>query len=165
MAVSAEALRTHLDYTAFASSRLVNAAANLSPSELTRDFQTADHSVLGTLVHIYAADRVWLGRIHGHPPQKFLDPEVDLHLSVLQTDWPAILARWKDWATGLTDASAQSQLAFTDLKGNRHQQPLWQIVLHVVNHGTHHRGQVSGMLRAMGHTPPTLDLIAYYRSL
>ena len=165
MAVSAEALRTHLDYTAFASSRLVNAAANLSPSELTRDFQTADHSVLGTLVHIYAADRVWLGRIHGHPPQKFLDPEVDLHLSVLQTDWPAILARWKDWATGLTDASAQSQLAFTDLKGNRHQQPLWQIVLHVVNHGTHHRGQVSGMLRALGHTPPPLDLIAYYRSL
>ena len=165
MAVSAEALRTHLDYTAFASSRLVDAAANLSPSELTRDFQTADRSVLGTLAHVYAADRVWLGRIHGHPPRKLLDPEVDLHLSVLQTDWPAILTRWKDWATGLTDDSAQTALAFTDLKGNRHQQPLWQIVLHVVNHGTHHRGQVSGMLRALGHTPPPLDLIAYYRSL
>ena len=165
MAVSAETVRTHLDYTAFASSRLVDAAANLSPEELIRDFHTADHSVLGTLVHIYAADRVWLGRIHGHPPQKFLDPEVDLHLSVLQNDWPAVLARWKDWATGLTDASAQSQLTFTDLKGNRHEQPLWQIVLHVVNHGTHHRGQVSGMLRSMGHPPPPLDLIAYYRSM
>jgi uncharacterized damage-inducible protein DinB len=165
MAVSAETLRTHLDYTAFASSRLVDAAASLSSEELTRDFQTADHSVLGTLAHIYAADRVWLGRIHGHPPQKFLDPEVDLHLSVLQTAWPALLARWKDWATSLTDDSAQTALAFTDLKGNRHQQPLWQIVLHVVNHGTHHRGQVSGMLRALGHTPPPLDLIAYYRSL
>jgi uncharacterized damage-inducible protein DinB len=165
MAVSAEALRTHLDYTAFASRRLVEAAASLSSEELTRDFQTADHSVLGTLAHIYAADRVWLGRIHGNPPQKFLDPEVDLHLSVLQTHWPAILARWKEWAASLTDESTRGSLVFTDLKGNRHEQPLWQIVLHVVNHGTHHRGQVSGMLRAMGHTPPPLDLIAYYRSL
>jgi uncharacterized damage-inducible protein DinB len=37
--------------------------------------------------------------------------------------------------------------------------------LHLVNHGTHHRGQISGFLRAMDHTPPPLDLIAYYRSL
>jgi len=43
--------------------------------------------------------------------------------------------------------------------------PLWQILLHVVNHATHHRGQVSGFLRAMGHTPPPLDLIAFYRTL
>jgi uncharacterized damage-inducible protein DinB len=42
---------------------------------------------------------------------------------------------------------------------------LWKIVLHVVNHGTHHRGQASGFLRAMGHVPPPLDLIAYYRTL
>ncbi len=165
MAVTADALRTHLDYTSFASRRLVEAAANLSPVELIRDFHTADHSVLGTLAHIYAADRVWLGRIHGHPPLKFLDPEVDLHLHVLETDWPLILDRWKDWAMSLTDDSARSSLAFTDLKGNRHEQPIWQIVLHVVNHGTHHRGQVSGMLRTMGHTPPPLDLIAYYRSV
>ena len=39
----------------------------------------------------------------------------------------------------------------------------WQIVTHVVNHGTHHRGQVSGFLRTMGHTPPPLDLSFYYR--
>ncbi len=165
MAVSAAALRTHLDYTAFASRRLLDAAANLSPEELTRDFHTADHSVLGTLAHIYAADRVWIGRIQGHPPRKFLDPEVDLHLPVLQTDWPLILDRWKDWAMSLTDDSVRNSLAFTDLKGNQYEQPIWQIVLHLVNHGTHHRGQVSGMLRTMGHTPPPLDLIAYYRSV
>jgi uncharacterized damage-inducible protein DinB len=38
-------------------------------------------------------------------------------------------------------------------------------VLHVVNHGTHHRGQVAGFLRTMGHAPPALDLIAYYREI
>src|SRR5579859_2135819 len=163
MAITLEALHTHLDYTAWASDRIVRAAALLTPEELTRDFHTADHSVLGTLVHVYAADRVWLGRIQGNPPARFIDPEQDMHLTVLQNDWPGLYQRWKEWALSQTQDSLCTKLAYKDLKGNPYQTPLWQITLHVVNHGTHHRGQVSGFLRAMGHTPPPLDLIAYYR--
>ena len=55
------------------------------------------------------------------------------------------------------------EVHYTSLAGLSFQTPLWQIVLHVVNHGTHHRGQVSGFLRRMGVVPPPLDLIAYYR--
>jgi uncharacterized damage-inducible protein DinB len=51
-----------------------------------------------------------------------------------------------------------------DLRGNTWTQPFWQLVLHVVNHATHHRGQVSGFLRAMGRVPPPLDLVAFYRA-
>jgi uncharacterized damage-inducible protein DinB len=58
---------------------------------------------------------------------------------------------------------ARAIVAYKDMKGNPYSQPLWQLVLHVVNHGTHHRGQVSGFLRVMGHTPPPLDLVFYYR--
>jgi uncharacterized damage-inducible protein DinB len=165
MAITLEALHSHLDYTAWASSRLVNAASSLTPEELTRDFHTADHTVLGTLVHIYAADRIWLGRIQGNPPAQFINPEQDVHLHVLQNDWPALYQRWKQWASGQTEDSLRAKFAYKDMKGNPHETPLWQIVLHVVNHGTHHRGQVSGFLRVMGHTPPQLDLIAYYRHL
>jgi uncharacterized damage-inducible protein DinB len=158
-----EALRNHIDYTAWATARLVGAAGTLSAEELTRDFNTADRSVLGTLVHVFAADRVWLGRIHGNPPARFLDPERDMHVTVLQTDWPALLAKWKEWAAALTDESSRAKISYKDLKGNPYSTPAWQIILHVVNHGTHHRGQVSGFLRSLGHTPPPLDLIAYYR--
>lgn len=165
MAITVEALRAHLDYTAWASAKLVDAASQLTSEELTRDFHTADHSVLGTLVHVYAADRVWLGRIQGNPPAKFIDPERDMQLSVLKNDWPALLEQWKQWAAGLTDESMRTPVSYKDLKGNPHQTPLWQIALHVVNHGTHHRGQVSGFLRAMGRTPPPIDLIFYYREL
>jgi uncharacterized damage-inducible protein DinB len=155
----------HLDYSAWASRQLVDAAAQLSAGELTRDFGTADRSVLGTLAHVYAADRVWLGRVMGNPPRQFLDPENDLRLEVLQHDWPAIYERWQAWASGLSDEAAQSKVAYHDLKGHPYQTPAWQIVLHVVNHGTHHRGQAAGFLRSMGHPPPRLDLIAYYRAL
>jgi uncharacterized damage-inducible protein DinB len=165
MAVNAETIRTHIAFTTWASRRLVEAAATLSEEELTRDFQTSDRSVLGTLAHVYAADRVWLGRIEGRPPARFLDPEVDLKLAVLQNQWPALLGRWGEWAAGLSDADAEAVIAYKDLKGNPYSSPLWQIVLHVVNHGTHHRGQVSGFLRSMGYAPPALDLIAYYRQM
>jgi uncharacterized damage-inducible protein DinB len=164
MAVSAETLRQHLDYTAWASQRLLDGAAQLTPEELTRDFKTADKSVGETLVHIFAGDRIWLQRIHGNPQSVFIEPE-DRDFERLREAWPALHQRWKQWATPLTDQQALTNLSFRDMKGNPYEQPFWQIVLHVVNHGSHHRGMVSGFLRSMGHPPPPLDLIAFYRSL
>jgi uncharacterized damage-inducible protein DinB len=161
VSVPVEILRDHLRYTAWASARIVEAASRLTAEELTRDFKSADKSVLGTLVHVYGADRVWLARIEGQTPGPLVDAERDMHLHVLQHDWPALLARWQAWAAGLTAGDGVAE--YQDLQGRPHRTPHWQIVLHLVNHGTHHRGQVSAMLRAMGHTPPPLDLIRYYR--
>jgi uncharacterized damage-inducible protein DinB len=148
-----EQLRDHMTYSAWASNRLTEAAASLPPDELTRDFQTADKSVLGTLVHVFAADRIWL---------QFVSDE-DYRLEALQNEWPKIYDGWQNLLMGQVDASAGRVINYSDLKGNPHKTPLWQIVLHVVNHGTHHRGQAAGFIRSMGHTPPQLDLIAYYR--
>ena len=164
MPVSADSLRTHLDYSAWATSRLLDAVHQLSPEEMTRDFATADRDVLGTLAHIFAADRVWLTRVRGAPSTGFLTA-AERNLDFLRREWPVLHDRWRGWGRELTDETATSVLAYRDLKGNAWQNPTWQIVLHVVNHATHHRGQAAGFLRAMGHTPPKLDLIAYYREL
>src|SRR5581483_11905000 len=105
MAVSADTLRTHLAYTTWASRRLVAAAEQLTPEELNRDFKTAEHSVLGTLVHVFAADRIWMARLTDQPVSSFVT-EADHRLSVLQNDWPSLLAQWQRWAAALTDESA-----------------------------------------------------------
>jgi uncharacterized damage-inducible protein DinB len=164
MTIDVNILRTHLDYTAWASNRLLEVAAKLSPEELTRDFGTADKSVVGTLAHVFAADRIWMARIEGKPPAKFITDE-DRDLALMNRDWPGLLGVWKQWAAGLNGESLAQSASYKDLKGNAYTTPYWQIILHVVNHGTHHRGQVSGFLRTMGHVPPPLDLMAYYRSL
>jgi uncharacterized damage-inducible protein DinB len=162
--VNVDTLRTHLDYTTWASARLLEAAGKLSPEELTRDFGTADKSVVGSLAHIYAADRIWMHRIEGKPPVKFITDE-DRDMALLNREWPALLNVWKQWAAGLNDQTLLESASYKDLKGNPYTTPYWQIILHVVNHGTHHRGQVSGFLRALGQVPPPLDLMAYYRQL
>jgi uncharacterized damage-inducible protein DinB len=161
MIVSAEVLRSHIAYTAWASGLLVEAAAKLTHEELTRDFGAANKSVLGTLVHVFGADRLWLTRLKGEPANRFLT-DADYQLAVLQNDWPALYEQWKDWTAGLTDETAQAELSYHDMRGNPWRASLGQLVLHVVNHGTHHRGQVSGFLRTMGYTPPKLDLVFYY---
>jgi uncharacterized damage-inducible protein DinB len=163
MPVSADVLRTHIDFTAWASLRLLNAANELTPEELTHDFHTADHSILGTLAHLFAADRIWLARLRGEPASH-LAGDRDPDLPALQKDWPMLLELWKSWGAGLTDELAVAQISYADMKGRPWKQPLWQLILHVVNHGTHHRGQVSGFLRSLGHAPPPTDLVYFYRN-
>jgi uncharacterized damage-inducible protein DinB len=153
----------HLDYSAWASGRLLEAAAGLSDEELNRDFQTADRGVLGTLVHVFVADRVWLARLSGAKPEYTTD--ADRSLPVLHKQWPALHQRWAEWAARLSGDLVLEEIAYVDMKGRPWKQPLWQLVLHVVNHATHHRGQVSGFLRSMGHAPPQIDLVLYYREL
>jgi len=163
MPVELSTLQQHFAYAAWASARLVDAAGKLSDAELTRDFGTSDKSVLGTLVHTFAADRVWLARVRGNVPTRFIDVEQDMKMSALENDWPQVLAGWQEYLAGVGDVAAP--VSYKDLKGNPYTTPIWQIALHVVNHGTHHRGQAAGFIRTMGHTPPPLDLIFYYRQL
>lgn len=155
-------LKAHIDYTVWASRTLLDAAANLTRDELTRDFGTADKSVLGTLLHIYGADLVWIERVHG--TSLTVRPYDDqATLSTLQTEWPRVWDRWRDYVAGLTPEKADAEIAYKTFKGDAFRAPVWQIILHVVNHGTHHRGQASGFLRALGKTPPVLDLMHFYR--
>ena len=160
--VSADLLREHLLYTAWASRRLVHAIENLSAFHLTHDFGTSDRTIIGTLVHSFAADRVWLARVKGETITSFVS-DADYQLNVLQNDWPALYDKWNQWAAGLTDETASAVISYHDMKGKPYESPVGEIVFHLVNHGTHHRGQVAGFLRSLGHTPPQLDLIRYYR--
>lgn len=168
MHVHPDSLRQHLDYSRWADSRLLEAATALTAAELTHDFGTADRSVLGTLQHICLADLVWMermsGRMSGTSLANYPSDAVPT-LEHLKVELPAVQERWRQYAAGLTEDAAEATVAYRDLKGREHATPVWVIILHVVNHATHHRGQISGFLRALGRTPPVLDLIHYCRQL
>src|SRR5271165_1236348 len=85
MAVPAEVLRSLIGYSAWASGLLVDAARKLTYEEVTRDFGTADKSVLGTLVHVFGAHRLWLKRLKGEAATTYL-ADADYRLNVLQDD-------------------------------------------------------------------------------
>jgi uncharacterized damage-inducible protein DinB len=102
MIISGDILRTHLEYTAWASGRLVEVAIALPPEDLRHDFGTADRTLMGTLVHVFGADRNWLARVQGQanpqpPGPEYHDP------AVLMPAWQSVSEGWKAWARGRTD--------------------------------------------------------------
>jgi uncharacterized damage-inducible protein DinB len=104
---------------------LLDAARQLSPEELNHAFQTAHKTVLGTLVHIFAGDRIWLERMHGIPRENLIDPG-DHDFEKLQQAWPRVHQGWKDWAAGLTDAQALADVSFYHRAlGRTIQMPAW----------------------------------------
>ena len=163
MNVSAEVLRHHLEYTNWATNRLLSQAAQLTNEEVTHDFGTADKSVLQTLAHVYAADNLWLARVQGTAVSHL--KAADLSFEFLQNEWPGLQDRWTTYCSGFNDDSVNNLISYSSLNGQHFTQPLWQLLLYIVNHATHHRGQASGFLRALGKAPQPLDLVAYYRQL
>lgn len=158
-----DVLRSDMQYNAWATARLLNAATALAHQELTRDFGTADGSVLNTLVHLYRSERLWLQRLrYGTPKIAWKLPE-DEEWSTVVEQWPRLHAEWLDYTAALQPERTDQVMHYSDLKGAARSEPLWQILFHVVNHSTHHRGQVCGFLRALGRTPPPLDEILFFR--
>ena len=157
-----DVIRNHFAYSQWATERLLHAGSKLNADQLRLDFETADKSILGTLAHIVRSERGWLGRIAKTPPATFSVTD-DEDWDALPQKWSVLHQGWKNWAAGLSEEELNRILDYTDSKNMPHSEPLWQVALHVVNHSTHHRGQVSGFLRALGTTPPPLDFIAFMR--
>ena len=84
-------LLTHLDYTLWASSKLLDAATRLTPDQLSLDLKVSHTSVLSTLQHIYYADRTWLARLTGQQIP-FADPEPGPSRVALKEAWPLVIA-------------------------------------------------------------------------
>jgi uncharacterized damage-inducible protein DinB len=156
-------VRSDMEYNVWATSRLLNAATALSHEELHRHFGTADGSVHGTLLHLYRSERLWLQRLRFGTPQVPWKLPEDEDWTRIVEEWPQVQQGWLQYVQALKPEDLEDVKRYADLKGVARAEPLWQILLHVVNHSTHHRGQVSGFLRALGKTPPPLDEIAFFR--
>jgi uncharacterized damage-inducible protein DinB len=155
--LDATAMAAHLRYSAWATKRLLDFAAAVPSEHVAQEIANSHGGILKTFQHIYYADRVWLSRMQG-APTAFADPEPGPSLAELNERWFPILKRFEAWAAVQDPGRI---VDYKNLKGDAFSRSVQQIVLHVVNHGTYHRGQIAAMLRQLGHVPPYTDLIYY----
>jgi uncharacterized damage-inducible protein DinB len=155
----------HLRYLAWATALILDAAKQLPPEEYEKDRGSSHGGIKGTLDHIFRADTLWFSRVAGEPFGNIADVAIPDSLPALQKQWLALLDRWQNWFQQLEPNQYGIQVRYTNSQGVPFSTPLWQIVLHLVNHSTLHRGQVVTMMRQAGVKPPATDLIAFYRSL
>ena len=64
---------------------------------------------------------------------------------------------------GLNEDVLHARLQFSDMAGTPYSEPLVQLMQHLVNHGTYHRGQVTTMLRQIGGEAASLDMLYFFR--
>lgn len=163
-ALDANIFQVHLGYKEWQTKRLLAAAGALPIYAFELSRGSSHGGIKGTLQHIYGADFVWWRRVHGETLAR-ADVVLPETLLELEQRWLQLIAEWRKWAASINAEGWNRILEYTMFDGSRRSNPLWQIVLHLVNHGTLHGGQVVAMLRQAGTTPPQTDLLIYYREI
>jgi uncharacterized damage-inducible protein DinB len=160
-----QTIRMLTRYNAWANRLIFDAVAELPVGEATRERPTLFKNMVNTLNHLYTVDVIWQahleGRSHGIPALKtVLRPEfADLRRAQQAMD---------DWYIAYGDRLAEAggldeTVSFTLIGGNAGTMRRGDILLHVVNHTSYHRGWVADMFYAVPRHPPTTDLPVFLR--
>ncbi|HEX9652931.1 MAG TPA: DinB family protein, partial [bacterium] len=120
-------------------------------------------SIRETLVHMLSAEWIWLTRWNGSSPTGMPESwELSTHAS-LRRQWLEAEREQTTFVSGLTEDALNKVISYRNTAGQPFANPLWQMMRHVVNHSTYHRGQVTTMLRQLGAEAVATDLIVFFR--
>jgi len=151
-------------YNQWANRTIFDAVRALPPGEATKERPTLFKNMVNTLNHLYVVDLIWQahleGREHGIPAlNTVLHPDIDELWEVQQDidDW------YIGWAEALTDAKSAETVRFTLIGGNRGEMRRGDVMLHVVNHTSYHRGFVADLFFQVPARPPLTDIPIFLR--
>ena len=153
-------------YKAWADELFLAAVGALPAAELTAPRPIVFGSLIRTLHHVWAMDHVWrchlLGKPHGLTSR---NPEHCPDLAELAAAQRRMDAWYIAYADALAEADLQQAVDFEFIGGGHGRMTRGDILLHVVNHTTYHRGHVADMLYALRSVPPTTDLPVFLRDV
>jgi uncharacterized damage-inducible protein DinB len=149
-------------YKAWADKVMFDGVAALPPGEAEKERKTLFKTMIGTLNHIYVVDLIWQahleGRAHGFKVRNVL---VHPELAALRAAQEKVNEWIVDWAKAQSDASLDEDVSFTFVNGNKASMTRGEMFLHLVTHGSYHRGWVAEMFFEAGARPPQPDLSVF----
>ena len=158
-----DALARLIDYTIWANHRVMRACATISPADFVRELAASHGSLRGTLAHMMWAEWIWLERWKGVSPPGPPDESELADVIALRDRWKVIEDHRRAWLDALPASAPMAPVAYRTMAGAAHTQPLWQLVQHVANHSTYHRGQVTSLLRQVGGRTVPTDMMLFDR--
>jgi len=151
-----------LHYNYWANRRLLVRAASLSQAQLSEHAPTMWKSIMDTMAHVLGAEWIWRQRAQeGVSPVALLNGDKFGTLEVLQQRWAEEEAAMLAYLDGLIDADLNRVIQYKNTAGDTFERPLWQILTHVVNHGTQHRSEVALYLTNFDCSPGDMDISIY----
>jgi uncharacterized damage-inducible protein DinB len=161
--MSPQEMRQLFEYNAWANRRSLAAAEKLTPEQFLKPMASSFSSVRDTLAHIYGVEWVWLQRFRGVSPSSIPAADQFTDVASLRDSWLQFEPTLLEFVYALSEAELDRIMEYRTMKYGEYRNPLWQSMLHLINHGSYHRGQVTTLLRQHGVQPVLTDLIHYYR--
>ena len=153
-------------YMAWANNRIFDAVAALPEGEATKPRRSVFKNIVHTLNHVYVIDRIFQahieGREHGYTARNTPDHPPLEELRRMQgglDDW------YIGWSDRLTDRELEREVSFSFVGGGAGRMSCAEILMHLVNHTTYHRGYIADMLYQVPANPPTTDLTVFLRDV
>lgn len=150
-------------YNSWANARILNAAAKVMQEQFIAPASHPHNDLRHALTHTLFAEWIWRNRWMGQSqPAPFLSEDFPT-FDALKARWMEEEKMLGDFAASLTDEKLNSTFQYKTMKGEAYENILWQVMTHVVNHGTQHRSEAAAILTELGHSPGDIDLIVFLR--
>jgi uncharacterized damage-inducible protein DinB len=149
------------DYHHWAADRLFDAIAGVSADQLDRQWGGSFGTGRALLQHVVGADRLWVERWNGISLKEIPKFSPKHSGRDFRAEWDTVKADQRRFLDELTRDLLTNELTYVNLKGERWTYPFAEILQHVVNHGTYHRGQITHLLRDLGVAPPPTDYLVF----
>ena len=151
-------------YTIWANRKIIECINNLSNDQINREISSSFSSVFKTVLHMLDAEAIWWQRVKlvehiERPGDGFTGSFEELSKKL-----EAQSKLWEEWVANASDNQLNHVFAYQNTKKEQFKQPVYEMLLHIFNHNTYHRGQLVTMLRQLGveKIPPT-DFIVFCR--
>jgi uncharacterized damage-inducible protein DinB len=149
-------------YNRWANLRVLDSALTLTREEFVQTIPSSFPSVRDTLVHVLWAEWIWLQRWKGQSPTANFLPADYSDAAAVRARWTEVEDGQQEFIRSLDESALARNVRYVNLRGETWEYALWKQMLHVLNHSTYHRGQAATMLRQLGRTPPSTDLLVFY---
>lgn len=147
-------------YHMWATERLLLSVAPMPDEAYNKSCGLFFDSIHGTLNHLLLTDSaIWYPRFTQTPTTALaLDGELESDRALLASRLVAAAARWPDFIENLDEPALADDLRYTMTTGQARTLPMPSALLHVFNHATHHRGQITAAISMLGFEYESLDL-------
>jgi uncharacterized damage-inducible protein DinB len=160
-----EDILTLYKYNAWANARILAKTAQVTAEQFLASAPFSHGGLCNTLVHILFAEWIWRRRWEGVSPTEWLLPEDFPNFEVLRLRWLEEERNLMGVVENVSDEELEQRLQYKTTSGKPQENILWQLMVHLVNHGTQHRSEAAAMLTGFGHSPGDIDLIVYLREM
>lgn len=150
-------------FNEWANKKFIDAIQKLDEEKYVMEIKSSFPSIRSTISHIIGSEWIWLQRWIGKKPNAPPDWYNTPSINTLSEKLNEIESERQKFLSGLNDQDLGKLLYYTLLSGKAQQNTLQETLLHAINHSTYHRGQLATLFRQVNETPPSTDLITYYR--